>query len=262
MDEARLHTTIKQLLKHPVAYHRIFARVGGGATAGLMLSQAWYWSDKGDDGWFYKSQEEWEEETGLTRTEQETARRNLREKGLLEEKRAGMPARLYFRVATERLFSLIAENPQSSMQETRNQEAAKPTGKSAENPQSFNKDTETTSEITAETTGRDTAPANFLPAWLDPTTWARWIAHRAETKHPVTLQQAQAQFRKLEEFRARGMPPEKVIEQSLEHGWQGLFELKSEGKANGQSNNQPRTNYGSKPPVTRDFTKYPARTGR
>jgi hypothetical protein len=77
------------LLDTPIAFHRVFVKIGGGATAGLLLSQAFYWSKnraaRARDGWFYKSAAEWEEETGLTRREQETARRHLRERGLLEE---------------------------------------------------------------------------------------------------------------------------------------------------------------------------------
>jgi hypothetical protein len=75
------------------------------------------------------------------------------------------------------------------------------------------------------------------------------------------LQQALGQFKKLEQFRARGMPPDEVLEESIAHGWQGLFPLKQERNANGQATNQPRANYGGKPAVTRDFSKYPTRAG-
>jgi len=95
----------------PVAYYRAFAAIAGGATAGLFLSQLYYWHDRGRDpsGWIYKTQAEWEEETGLTRREQETARRKLRERGLVEEKLARMPARLHYRLKVDRLTALLAE---------------------------------------------------------------------------------------------------------------------------------------------------------
>jgi hypothetical protein len=76
----------------------------GGVTAALMLSQAIWTSEELDPevgGWFCRSQEEWTEETGLSRWEQETARRALRTGGFLEERRAGMPAKLWFRVRPE-----------------------------------------------------------------------------------------------------------------------------------------------------------------
>ncbi|MGL1664079.1 hypothetical protein ACSTJP_00070, partial [Vibrio parahaemolyticus] len=66
----------------------------------LMLSQALYWSKRTNDpdGWFYKSQVEWEEETGMTRYEQEGARKALIKLGVLEELKRGVPCRLHYRV--------------------------------------------------------------------------------------------------------------------------------------------------------------------
>jgi hypothetical protein len=155
---------LKKLLTRPIAYHRIFAQIGGGATAGLMLSQAWYWTPRVDEqGWFYKSIAEWEEETGLTRTEQETARERLIKRELLEVKRAGMPARLYFRVNVEKLASLIAENPHTSLQETRKQEEAEPAYLIAENLQTTIEDAETTTKTTPKTTTRKKAVAHAPP---------------------------------------------------------------------------------------------------
>lgn len=92
--------TIHEFLDRPIAFHRIFAKIGGSVNAGIFLSQAFYWSSRTKDpnGWFYKTQAEWEEETCLTRREQETARRNLRDAGILEEALAGIPARLFFRI--------------------------------------------------------------------------------------------------------------------------------------------------------------------
>ena len=50
------------------------------------------------DGWFWKTAAEWQRETGLSRREQDSARRRLRALGLLEEQRRGMPAKRWFRL--------------------------------------------------------------------------------------------------------------------------------------------------------------------
>lgn len=65
-----------------------------------MLSQACYWSQKttSDDNWFWKTREEWTEEIGLNRTEQENARKLLLKCGFLKEELRGVPARLYYQV--------------------------------------------------------------------------------------------------------------------------------------------------------------------
>ena len=85
----------------PVTFHRCLVPVAGGVTGALMLSQAIWLTETQEgasDGWFMCSQEQWTQETGLTRWEQETARRALRRAGLLVERRLGMPAKLWFRV--------------------------------------------------------------------------------------------------------------------------------------------------------------------
>lgn len=134
-------------LDRPIAFHRIFRTVSGSTVAALFLSQAWYWSKRlpdERDGWFYKTQAEWETETGLSRSEQETARRHLTRLGILEEKREGLPARLWFRIDRNRLESLIddaiksAGTPQSG-----STEPSTPVG---ENPADIH--TETTAETT------------------------------------------------------------------------------------------------------------------
>ncbi len=94
----------------PVSFHRCLVPVTGGITSALMLSQA-IWAtqalDPTDEGWFIRTQEEWTEETGLSRWEQETARRALRHAGLMEERRFGMPARLSFRVCPEAVWRAL-----------------------------------------------------------------------------------------------------------------------------------------------------------
>jgi len=95
-----------------VAHRPCFARAFGGAACGLLLSQFWFWSGtptvRGrSGGWFWKSQREITEETGLTRAETETARRRLRALGVLEEERRGIPATLHFRLDTAAMQRLL-----------------------------------------------------------------------------------------------------------------------------------------------------------
>lgn len=104
--------SIADILDRPVSFHRCLARLAGSVHAGLMLSQALYWSSrtKDPDGWFWKKQEEWYEETMLTRWEQEAARKLLRKTGVWEEALRGIPAKLYFKidvtVLTSRLLNM------------------------------------------------------------------------------------------------------------------------------------------------------------
>src|SRR5829696_6635520 len=96
----KFHDALDDILDRPIAYNPAFRRITGSTVAGIFLSQAWYWSKrhKDDDGWFYKTGKEWEEETGLTRSEQETARKHCLRVGVMEEKLKGIPATMYYRV--------------------------------------------------------------------------------------------------------------------------------------------------------------------
>lgn len=122
---------IKHLLDRPIAFHRIFSVISGGVTSGLFLSQAVYWSARAThrDGWFYKTQKEWEEETTLSRYEQQTARDKLKRLNIIEERRAGIPAKLYYKVnygVIESLANKYAGIPHTGMGESSIQEGGNP----------------------------------------------------------------------------------------------------------------------------------------
>lgn len=101
---------IFDLLSRPIAYHRCFISLGAGVTGAVFMSQAVYWTRRTNDpdGWFYKSQMDWEEETGLKRGEQEKARKMLVSVGVLEERKKGLPAKLFYRVNEAKLTTMIA----------------------------------------------------------------------------------------------------------------------------------------------------------
>jgi hypothetical protein len=188
------------------------SRICGSITAGLMLSQAIYWTERCDnpEGWFYKTIDEWEREITLTRTEQVTARAILRARGFFLEKYAGMPRKVYFRVDMDRITEAIKQLPpdgsiptgkrggnlQARVQETCRQENCTHASRNAadlnagnlhasvQKPCSPYKEAEISAESTAETTQRESSTANAamrdsLRAWihiknqLPPEEWLR-----------------------------------------------------------------------------------------
>ncbi len=84
----------------PVAYYPRLSYITGGVKETLFLCQLLYWNGKqaNKNSWIYKTQKEMLEETGLSRYEQETARRNLREKGFIKETRKGIPAKMHYKI--------------------------------------------------------------------------------------------------------------------------------------------------------------------
>ena len=109
------------LIDRPIAYRPVLARVGGSVTAGILLAQAIYWTPRGDDpdGWFYKTQQDWQDETALTRSEWINARKALRGCGVLEERLRGVPATLHYRVDYDELKRRLAGWPQRAPESDR-----------------------------------------------------------------------------------------------------------------------------------------------
>ena len=160
------------LLDRPIAFNRTFVDLGLGITGALMLSQCVYWSTrtKDSEGWFYKTQAEWTEETGMTRREQETARKKLVSKGYIEEVRRGVPCKTYYRLdreALEAALMQVAQKRHSSMADSAIQECTKAPSSMAESakldctdaPDSDGGKRQTITEITTETTSETTQVA-------------------------------------------------------------------------------------------------------
>lgn len=109
---------LQDLLDRPIAYHRIFVPFAG-VSGAVFLSQALYWTKRipRESEWFYKTREDWQEETGLGRRAQEEARNTLKELGILEEKLTGIPARLFFKINFDVLESVLKMYQQGGTEE-------------------------------------------------------------------------------------------------------------------------------------------------
>lgn len=161
-----LFRVLHKTLECPIAFHRVFATVGGGAAEGLFLSQAYYWSQrtKDSDGWFYKVRSDWTIETALTRKEQEAARKKLKRIGILEEKTEGLPRKLFFKVNINALFIAIANlessNPRGCqlVQSCQLAGTIVPTGGYDRANYLY---TETTTQINTETTNTEACAEKF-----------------------------------------------------------------------------------------------------
>lgn len=104
----------------PIAFNRDFVRIGCGIKGSLMLSQAVYWSRRTDaqDGSFWKTQEEWEEETGMTRHEQMNALKTLRKLDFIFVEKRGLPAKNYYIVNTNKILEQLSKDDKWSQKRT------------------------------------------------------------------------------------------------------------------------------------------------
>lgn len=62
-----------------------------------------------------------------------------------------------------------------------------------------------------------------IPPYLNPETWADWVAYRKSIKKPITETTFKHQIRELEKLHAAGHDVNECISQSIANGWQGIF---------------------------------------
>ncbi|OGM18803.1 hypothetical protein A2686_02070 [Candidatus Woesebacteria bacterium RIFCSPHIGHO2_01_FULL_38_10] len=118
----------------PIAFNPLLAKAIGSVKAGLLLSQLLYWWGKGQNPeWIYKTIDEIEEETALSRYEQDGAIQKIKNLKLVEVKRKGIPAKRHFKLNLGNISKLVCGNSTNLFEE---------------NQQSI---PETTSEISSDT---------------------------------------------------------------------------------------------------------------
>lgn len=165
---------------HPVAYYPQLALILGDVKMAILICQLVYWLGKqhDPDGWIRKGQRELTLETGLSRAEQESARRKLRALNVLKERKRGIPPMVQFFVCFDALSQLVGRinNPASEngpvdnrhaemqgidLSESSNLTSVVVAEQSAGMPQNITgvrEFTETTPETLAESMGRQSTP--------------------------------------------------------------------------------------------------------
>jgi hypothetical protein len=94
--------------ERPVAFIPVLARISGTASAGLFMSQMLYWCGKGYNAeWVYKTINEMEQETCLSRSEQERAITKWIMLGVLDKEVRGIPPKRHFRIKIPTLEKLL-----------------------------------------------------------------------------------------------------------------------------------------------------------
>lgn len=87
-------------------------------------------------------------------------------------------------------------------------------------------------------------PPTPFPDWLPLQQWEDFKDMRQRIKAPMTKAAEELAIRQLDGLRARGFPPDQVLEQSIMRSWKGLFEIKQSA---------PGGNYGT--PVKSKFDR-------
>ena len=164
----------------PIAYYPQLAKPLGGVTAVILFSHFLYWNERSDCALgVYKSAAEIEDETGLSVQEQRTARKRLRDLGVLIETEKRIEHRIYFRLdeaAFDALMDATFANGGCNIPEMQNQHSG--SGDSTFADEGFNtrgvaiqrsfKEQKTTSENYQKTTAVMGVCADAPPAPPEP----------------------------------------------------------------------------------------------
>jgi hypothetical protein len=133
----------------PIAFNRDYVRIGCGIKGSLMLSQAVYWSKRttSDDETFWKTQKEWEEETGMTRNEQMSALKILKKLKFIKVFKRGIPAKNHYLVNVNNIIDALSKDHKWSRKSTTSSRETNITSGRESRPHSI---TENTTEITSD----------------------------------------------------------------------------------------------------------------
>jgi hypothetical protein len=77
-----------------------------------------------------------------------------------------------------------------------------------------------------------------LPECINPDVFSEYIKHRRNLKKPMTEHAKKLLIKKLLKFEQSGHNPNAVLNQSIENGWIGVFEIKQENQRNQNGTNQ------------------------
>ncbi len=94
-----------------ISYPRSFVTITGNVSSAILLGQLLRLSKSSTEthGWVSKSLLEWQEITGMGRSEQNAARKSLLKIDVMEENVRGVPATLCFRLKHDELAKLLPE---------------------------------------------------------------------------------------------------------------------------------------------------------
>lgn len=130
---------MKVLSTRPIAFNPDLAHALESVNAGLFLSQLLFWWDKGSNpDWIYKTIREVQQETALSRSEQDTAIKICKTHGLIELELKGIPAKRHFHLNIEKIIKML-ENYYGSTPEKNKLVCLKTANKIVDNQQTNTK---------------------------------------------------------------------------------------------------------------------------
>ncbi|EKN4800091.1 MULTISPECIES: hypothetical protein [Yersinia] len=226
----------------PIAYYPGLVPYLGSVNAVILFCQFFYWTGKETSEFgIFKTTEEIESETGLTYEEQLTARKKLKQAGVLKETNKRLEHRIYYQIDTDRLDGMLSQpidkspNGESPFRETgkpqlANEEKPKPPARDSltggQGIPHFDH-TEITTEITTEKRTRKAAKHSAIdfsafPMAVSSEIWDDYLKHRKAKRAPMTQTVVNMLGKELSKAVAAGWSVDDALSEAMAAGWQGL----------------------------------------
>lgn len=123
-DQKRIYSIFDS--ERAVLYHPGLIRLLGSVSAAQMLGQLLYWNGLGaNPEWLYKTIEEFEQETGLSKHKQYSAQKLLTRLGYIEVRYKGIPRTRQMRVMVDKLEENILSQTKTSRLVLNNSDGSK-----------------------------------------------------------------------------------------------------------------------------------------
>jgi hypothetical protein len=106
-----LKKVFAELNEKPIAYQRVYAKLTGNITSGLVLSQLMYWAQTMNYDEFYKTDKDISDEIYASIKEIRGAKAKLIRLGLIEVTIKGVPAKTYYKISLDNIINKIISLP-------------------------------------------------------------------------------------------------------------------------------------------------------
>ena len=189
---------------------------------GELASEYSYWSDQNDD-YFYSTVENLEEKTTLNDYQQRKAIKVLKDKGLIEVKIKGVPAKRYFKINDNAVLKILDiqffKNLRTGSEKIKEQDLEIFQGNNNIKNNNIKKE---------KVSGFDSIISEYTENENLRQTIVDFIGMRKAIKHQLTDRALKMTLAKLDSLSSTDEGKIKILEQSIFHSWQGVFPLKEE----------------------------------
>lgn len=201
---------------------------------GELASEYSYWSEREElrEGFFFSTVENIEEKTGMTAYQQRQAINKLAEMGIVEVKKMGIPAKRYIRISEQQVMQMFNDkslknlttgDEKTSQQDVKKFNTNKTKDKKTEEKDKSKKERKTQYDQILDSVDVIASSSDLRDAFVE------FIKMRKMGRKPLTDRGLKLIINKTYELgNGKAEQMKKILEQSIERGWQGVFEIKTD----------------------------------